>query len=126
LLAVTGEAFPVSLKMRLIELLPQMKLVSFFGMTEAGGVTTLLHHEQFSHADSVGRPSPGVEIRIVGEDGRDVSPGEIGELLVRTGRPGAFTVMKGYFGRPEQTAETLRDGWCYTGDMARQDADGYL
>jgi acyl-CoA synthetase (AMP-forming)/AMP-acid ligase II len=125
-LAVTGEAFPVALKMRMIELLPQMLLVSFFGMTEAGGVTTLLHDEQFEHADSVGRPSAGVEVRIVDEDGRHVETGGIGELLVRSGRPGAFTIMKGYFARPEESAQALRDGWFHTGDMAREDEDGYL
>ncbi|MDR5651756.1 class I adenylate-forming enzyme family protein [Ruixingdingia sedimenti] len=125
-LAVTGEAFPVPLKERLMALLPQLEIVSFFGMTEAGGVTGLMHREQVTHAASVGRPSPGVEVRIVAEDGRDVAPGEPGELLVRAGRPGAFTVMKGYFNRPEETAAAFTDGWFRTGDMARQDADGYL
>jgi acyl-CoA synthetase (AMP-forming)/AMP-acid ligase II len=125
-LAVTGEAFPIALKMRLIELLPDMRLVSFFGMTEAGGVTTLLHDEQFTHADSVGRPSAGVEVRVVGEDGKPLSPGSVGELLVRSGRPGAFTIMKGYFDRPQESAEALREGWFHTGDMAREDDDGYL
>jgi long-chain acyl-CoA synthetase len=125
-LAVTGEAFPVALKKQLMELLPDMRLVSFFGMTEAGGVTTLLHEEQFDHADSVGRPSAGVEVRIVDGEGNMLGPGEIGELLVRSGRPGAFTVMKGYLGRTEETATALQDGWFHTGDMARQDEDGYL
>ncbi len=125
-LAVTGEAFPVALKKRMMELLPDMRLVSFFGMTEAGGVTTLLHEEQFDHADSVGRPSAGVEVRIVDDHGKMLRPGEIGELLVRSGRPGAFTVMKGYHGRLEETAAALQDGWFHTGDMARQDEDGYL
>jgi len=126
LMPVTGEAFPVPLKMKLMELMPDMRLTSFFGMTEAGGVTTLAHEEQFSHAGSVGRPSPGVEVRIVDSEGAEVPTGEVGELLVRTGRPGAFTVMKEYLGRPEQTAEALVDGWCHTGDMAKADADGYL
>lgn len=125
-LAVTGEAFPVALKKKLIELLPDMRLVSFFGMTEAGGVTTLLHQEQFDHAESVGRPSAGVEVSIIDKDGGPVKSGEIGELLVRTGRPGAFTMMKGYFARPEETARAFSDGWFHTGDMARQDEDGYL
>ena len=125
-IAVTGEAFPVALKKRLIAALPQARLVSFFGMTEAGGVTYLSHEEQFTHPETVGRPSPGVEVRIVAESGSDVAAGEIGELLVRTGMPGAFTVMKSYYNRPEQTAAALRDGWFYTGDLARQDDDGYI
>ena len=125
-IAVTGEAFPVALKKRLIAALPEVRLVSFFGMTEAGGVTYLSHEEQFTHPEAVGRASPGVEVRIVSEAGVDVKRGEIGELLVRTGTPGAFTVMKGYFNRKEQTAAALRDGWLYTGDMARQDDDDYI
>lgn len=126
ILSVTGEAFPVPIKERLIKLLPDLRIVSFFGMTEAGGVTGLTHAEQFTHPASVGRPSPGIEVRIVGEDGRDVTVGEPGELLVRAGLPGAFTVMKGYYQRPEETAAAFDEAWFRTGDMAQQDADGYL
>lgn len=125
-LAVTGEAFPVPLKERLIALLPDLEIVSFFGMTEAGGVTGLMHREQFTHAASVGRPCPGVEVRIMNEDGSDVIDGEAGELLVRAGRPGAFTVMKGYLNNPEQTEAAFLNGWFRTGDMARRDTEGYL
>ncbi|MGQ9367053.1 class I adenylate-forming enzyme family protein [Azospirillum sp. ST 5-10] len=125
-IVVTGEAFPVELKQRLIRLLPEVRLVSFFAMTEAGAVTNLSHAEQFSHPGSVGRPIPGVETRIVDAEGGEVATGEVGELLVRCGRPGAFTVMKGYFNRPEDTAKAIRDGWFHTGDMARREADGYL
>ena len=123
---VTGEAFPVALKQHFIELLPQTKLVSFFAMTEAGGVTSLSHEEQFTHPTSVGRPTPGIEVRIVNEAGAELANGEIGEILVRAGAPGAFTVMKGYLNRPEDTAATLRDGWLYTGDLGHRDDDGYL
>ena len=66
--AVTGEAFPVGLKKRLIAALPELKLFSFFAQTEAGGVTSLSHEEQFTHPESVGRPSPGVEVKIVDDD----------------------------------------------------------
>lgn len=126
MLTVTGEAFPVKLKARLLELMPDASMISFFGMTEAGGVTTLLHEEQFTHPDSVGRVSPGVEVRLVDDSGTDVELGEVGELWVRAGRPGAFTVMKEYLAQPEQTAQTLTDGWCHTGDLARFDEGGYL
>ncbi|KAB2912318.1 MAG: long-chain fatty acid--CoA ligase [Hyphomicrobiaceae bacterium] len=125
-IAVTGEAFPVELKQRLIELLPDTELVSFFGMTEAGGVTNLSHAEQFTHPESVGRPAPGVEARIVDANGRDVPTGEVGELAVRSGKPGAFTVMKQYFNRPQETADAIRDGWFFTGDLATMDGDGYI
>lgn len=126
-IVVTGEAFPVALKQKLIELLPDAELVSFFGMTEAGCVTNLSHAEQFTHPGSVGRAAPGVEVRIADPaSGDDVEPGEVGELLVRCGQPGAFTVMKEYFNRPDETAKALKDGWFHTGDMARRERDGYI
>ena len=124
-MVVTGEAFPVDLKRRLIELLPQVRLASF-AMTEVGSVTGLDHAEQFTHPASVGRPSPGVETRLVDERGAPVAPGEVGELLVRSGPPGQGTTMRGYFRRDAETARAIRNGWLHTGDMARQDAEGYL
>jgi acyl-CoA synthetase (AMP-forming)/AMP-acid ligase II len=126
LVAVTGEAFPVELKKRFLALLPHTRLVSFFGMTEAGAVSNLSHEEQFSHPQSVGRAAPGVEVRVVSPDGIDVADGTVGELIVRSGQPGAFTVMKGYLNRSEDTAKALVDGWFYTGDLGYRDADGYL
>jgi long-chain acyl-CoA synthetase len=125
-LIVTGEAFPVELKRRLIELLPQVRQHSFFAMTEVGSVTGLEHAEQFTHPSSVGRVTPGVEVKLVDERGHEVSVGEAGELLVRAGIPGRFTTMRGYFERPAETAATIVDGWVRTGDMARFDVDGYL
>lgn len=96
ILIVSGEAFPVPLKERLMELLPETRLVSFFGMTETGVVTMLEHDEQVSHAASVGRAARGVELRIVDlSNGRDLDAGESGELLVRAGPPGAFSNMRG-------------------------------
>ncbi|MBR0954925.1 class I adenylate-forming enzyme family protein [Bradyrhizobium canariense] len=125
-IVVTGEAFPVELKRKFMALLPDVRLVSFFAMTEAGAVTSLSHEEQFVHPDSIGRPTPGVEIRIVDDRGIAVAPGEPGELLVRAGEPGRFTVMRGYYNRPDETAKVLRDGWLCTGDIAKADAHGYL
>lgn len=123
---VTGEAFPVNLKEEIIRLLPQVQLCSFFAMTEVGAVTSLGHQEQFTQPTSVGKPTPGVEVRLIDPDGRDVSPGEVGELLVRSGSPGRYITMKGYYGRPDATAAAIRDGWVYTGDLARRDQEGYL
>ncbi|MBB5047948.1 acyl-CoA synthetase (AMP-forming)/AMP-acid ligase II [Rhodopseudomonas rhenobacensis] len=125
-IVVTGEAFPVDLKRRFIALLPQVRLVSFFAMTEVGGVTSLSHEEQFEHAASIGRPTPGVEVRIVDDAGNAVATGEAGELLVRVGEPGRYSVMRGYYNRPEETAKAIEDGWIRTGDVARADDDGYL
>jgi long-chain acyl-CoA synthetase len=123
---VTGEAFPVDVKKTVIGLLPQVELHSFFAMTEVGAVTGLNHAEQFTHPASVGRVTPGVEVRIVDDAGREVPTGEAGELLVRTGAPGNFLTMRGYYKRPEETAKTIVDGWVHTGDMARFDDEGYM
>jgi acyl-CoA synthetase (AMP-forming)/AMP-acid ligase II len=121
-----GEAFPVELKRRLFEKLPHVELNAAFGMTEAFGMAVLTSEYQVSHAASAGRPTPGVEVRIVGEDGNDVAPGEAGEVIVRSGEPGQWLTMRGYYNQPEATAEALRDGWMHTGDMGRFDADGFL
>lgn len=123
---VTGEAFPVELKRRFLSLLPDVRLVSFFAMTEVGGVTSLSHEEQFDHAASIGRPTPGVEVRIVDDAGNDAKTGEAGELLVRVGEPGRYSVMRGYYNRPNETAQAIVDGWMRTGDVAKADDDGYL
>jgi long-chain acyl-CoA synthetase len=125
-LIVTGEAFPVELKRRVISLLPKAQIHSFFAMTEAGAVTSLGHAEQFTHPASVGRPTPGVEIRLIDDAGKDVAVDEVGELLVRAGAPGRYITLRAYYNRPQETAATIRDGWVHTGDLARRDADGYL
>ena len=123
---VTGEAFPVELKRRRIGYLPNARLQSFFAMTEVGSVTVLDHEEQFTHPSSVGRVTPGVQVKLVDDAGQQVSVDDVGEILVRSGEAGRFTTMRGYFGRPEATSATIIDGWVHTGDMGRFDADGYL
>lgn len=122
----TGEAFPVPVKERLLRALPQLGLYSFLAMTEAGSITTLEPHEQMTHAASVGRPTTGVEIRLVDETGADVARGEVGEIIVRCGEPGKGITMRAYHGRVEETALALRDGWLYTGDLGRFDSESYL
>lgn len=69
---------------------------------------------------SCGHRLPGVEVQIVDADGRPVPRGEVGELLARSA-----TLMKAYFRDPEQTAKAIRDGWFHTGDLAREDDDGF-
>lgn len=123
---VTGEAFPFEVKQRLHAALPQVRFYSFYAMTEAGAITGLDASEQFTHPNSVGRPWPGVDVKLVDEAGRDASPGEVGEIWVRSGRPGFFSTMREYLGRPEATAETVRSGWVATGDVGRFEPDGHL
>jgi long-chain acyl-CoA synthetase len=92
-----------------------------YGPTEASPVVSVNPYDGVRKPGSVGLPLPGVSLKIVDDDGRVMPPGEVGEILVH-----GDNVMQGYYGRPEDTAETVRDGWLYTGDMGRLDQDGYL
>ena len=77
--------------------------------------------ENFEKVGAIGKPGYLWEARIVDEQGKDVPQGEVGELIVRG--PG---VMLCYYKNPEATADVLRDGWLFTGDMARMDEDGFF
>jgi len=92
-----------------------------YGLSEAAPVVCLNPVDGQRKGGSVGPPIPGVEVRIVGEDGGEVLNGEVGEILVR-----GPNVMAGYHRRPEETAAALRDGWLHTGDLGHLDEDGYL
>jgi long-chain acyl-CoA synthetase len=70
---------------------------------------------------SVGVPIPGVEVKIANDAGEELPIGEVGELLVR-----GENITPGYFQNKEETERTLKNGWLYTGDMARLDDEGYL
>jgi len=106
-------------KDRLNALLPA-RFYELYGLTE-GFVTILDRDDALRKSGSVGVPPPFYAMRIVGEDGRDLPAGEVGEIVGR----GPIT-MPGYYNRPEQTDEALRDGWLYTGDLGRVDDDGFL
>ena len=92
-----------------------------YGLTECSPVCIENPYGQKTKPGSIGVPIPGFEARVVDNDDNDVPRGEVGELIVRG--PG---VMKEYLGNPGATAETLRGGWLHTGDLARQDEDGYI
>jgi len=98
-------------------------MVCVYGLTEAGPNGTLLEpNDQVEHAGSVGRRATvNTELRVVDAQGVDVAPGAVGEIVLRT--PSA---MQGYWRNETATHETLRDGWIWTGDLARQDDDGYI
>ena len=106
-------------KDRLTSALPGI-FYELYGLTE--GVITILDKDDVARkASSVGGPQPFFEIRVVGEDGCDRPVGEVGEIIGRS----PF-VMPGYYKRPDLTAEAIREGWMYTGDMGYLDDDGYL
>ncbi|WP_179403337.1 AMP-binding protein [Burkholderia guangdongensis] len=94
-----------------------------YGMTETGPAgTTLYPHEQIAKAGSIGHHGgPGVDLRVVREDGRDAQPGDTGEIWLA-----ADSMMLGYLDDPAATSATFADGWYRTGDVARVDEDGYL
>jgi len=96
-------------------------IVEGYGLSEGTCASTVNPVSGVRKPGTVGLPFPGQEIRIVDADGNEVPPGEPGEVIVR-----GPNVMRGYLGRPEDTAATIVDGWLHTGDTGRLDADGYL
>ncbi|MBW1999851.1 MAG: long-chain-fatty-acid--CoA ligase [Deltaproteobacteria bacterium] len=91
-----------------------------YGMTETSSLVTFNH--MYRHkAGSVGTPAGVVEVRIVDGEGREVEKGGEGEIVIR-----GPNIMKGYFNRPEETLEAIRDGWLHSGDVGRLDEEGYL
>ena len=98
-------------------------LMQLWGMTETMGPPIINPFDGERRNMSMGLPAPGYASRLVDESGRPVARGAIGQIVVQ-GQPG-LSLMKGYFKNPDATAETLRDGWLWSGDNARQDEDGY-
>ncbi|HSB10859.1 MAG TPA: long-chain-fatty-acid--CoA ligase [Blastocatellia bacterium] len=100
-----------------------------YGLTEASPLLTVLTQEDHIITDekserrlaSCGRPVEGVDVRVVREDGSDARPGDVGEIIAR-----GPNIMAGYWKRPEDTEDVLRDGWLHTGDLATVDEDGYI
>jgi long-chain acyl-CoA synthetase len=81
----------------------------------------LPHEETTTRPDSVGLPVPVVRLMIIDDRGNEVPPGEVGEILIK-----GPNIFKGYWGKVQATAESLREGWFYTGDLGRFDEEGYL
>ncbi|WP_461536922.1 long-chain-fatty-acid--CoA ligase [Spongorhabdus nitratireducens] len=92
-----------------------------YGLSETSPAAAFnsLEHERLP--GSVGRPISGVQMRIVDENDQPLHPGQIGEVVIK-----GHNIMKGYLGRPEQTAEAIRNGWFHTGDIGRFDEKGNL
>lgn len=93
-----------------------------YGLTEVGpNCFTMRDDEAVTRQGSVGKPVMHSQVQLVDGDGRPVAAGETGELLIRGPH-----VSNGYLANPQASADSLRDGWFYTGDMARQDDEGYF
>ncbi|WP_454717768.1 class I adenylate-forming enzyme family protein [Caulobacter segnis] len=121
----TSAPFAPELKAQVLQRWPG-GLVEYFGMTEGGGTCILIAHEHPDKLHTVGQPAPGHDIRLIDEDGVQVGPGVVGEIVGRSG-----ATMNGYHGRPDKTAEaiwTSPEGWTFirTGDVGRFDEEGFL
>ena len=119
---VGSAAMPLEHKERLMRLLPRTRLCMHYGLTEASRAAFTEFHEWRDRLDSIGRATPGVEIRVVNENGSEVPSGDRGRIVVR-----GENLMSGYWDDPELTeAAFLDDGWLVSGDLGRADADGAL
>ncbi len=98
-----------------------VRILRGYGMTELFRPISFVAADPEDPPDAIGRPVPGVSVRVVDDEGRALPSGETGELLVRS--PGA---MDGYLGAPEETRAVLADGWFRTGDLARVTRDGFV
>lgn len=117
-----GAALPAEVREK-FEALTGGKLVEGYGLTETSPVTHINPPSGSPKIASIGLPIADTEARIMDlETGtREMPVGEVGEIVIRGPQ-----VMKGYWNKPEETALVLRDGWLYTGDIAKKDADGYF
>lgn len=117
-----GSNMPIEKLKQLVKVFPSVGFVQTYGQTEASPrVTALLPDDMLRKIGSVGKPIPNVKVRIVNENGEDTGVGETGEIIVH-----GDNVMKGYYKRPEETAKVIKEGWLYTGDLARYDDEGYI
>ncbi len=124
LVAMTGAgANPAHRKRQILEKFPNALVIDVFGQTEMTPDTAMRIDASVETIKnrSVGRPLSGIEMRIVDEKGIDVPPGQVGEILYRSG-----TIMKGYYGEEQKTSEVIRDGWFYSGDLGYIDPDGEI
>jgi fatty-acyl-CoA synthase len=106
----------------MIAAFPQAEVCTAFGQTECSPVTTYLRGEDsIRKIGSIGTPMVGVEVRVVDEEMKDVPRGDVGEIVYRSPM-----VMTEYWNKPDETAEAFRGGWFHSGDLVREDEDGYL
>jgi long-chain acyl-CoA synthetase len=120
LCASGGAALPVEL-LRGFDEAFNCKILEGYGLSETSPVASFNHPDKERKPGSIGTPIAGVEMKVVDEDDNDVATGEVGEIVIK-----GHNVMKGYWNRPDATAEVMKGGWFHSGDMAKVDEDGYF
>ena len=121
LLFTGGAVTSIALKEKIMETFPRATLDDLMGLTEGGPLTTFLpHRDALRKSGSVGRAHFSQMVRVVNDRGESVRGDEVGEIVVK-----GPAVMKRYYKDPEATGKALKDGWLYTGDLARVDEEGF-
>ena len=115
-----GAAMPVEVMLAFNEKY-NVKIIEGYGLSETSPIAVFNRLDRETRPGSIGFPVWGVNVRLVDADDQDVESGEVGEIVIR-----GHNIMKGYYKRPEATAEAMRNGWFHTGDIGRRDEDGYL
>ena len=117
-----GAPAPPELVRRIEEMFPGRTPSNGYGLTETSSVTTMNSGDDYlTHPDSVGTPVPICDLKTVDPAGEELPAGEVGELWIR-----GPNVVKGYWHKPAETAQTFSDGWLHTGDVARIDEEGFV
>jgi long-chain acyl-CoA synthetase len=118
-----GAAIPGEVIRAFEEKFPGVVILEGYGLSETASTTTFNISAEQRRVLSIGKPIWGVDVRLVDEQDKPLPPGpeNVGEIVIR-----GHNVMKGYYGKPEATAEAFRGGWFHTGDLAYADEDGYL
>lgn len=115
-----GSAMPVEVMKAFNEKFG-VKILEGYGLSETSPVATFHSTDIETKPGSVGIPVWGVQVRVVDPNDNDVPTGELGEIVIK-----GHNIMKGYYKKPEATAEAMRNGWFHTGDIGRMDEDGYV
>jgi len=121
MLVSAGAPLLTHTKDALLAVFPDAGLNEFYGATEIGIATNLGPQDQRRKVRSVGRPIPGFHIRLLDDEGKDVPPGEVGEIYIK-----GPILIREYYKNPEATASARRGDWFTLGDMGTFDAEGYL
>jgi acyl-CoA synthetase (AMP-forming)/AMP-acid ligase II len=121
-IAMMGTVVPEQLMKEFAKRYPFLQLVQGYGATETSPLLTQTHLKDAKRKmASVGKAVPRAELKIIGQDGKEVEVGQIGEIIARGPQ-----IMKGYLKDPEATAKKIKNGWYYTGDLGQFDEDGCL